>query len=333
MQDERINDKELFNLIYKSDKQQEIILEVDKLLEAWQSLSLPEQIKRRSSLLYDLALLDPKDTKLCLNKLSEAGIISEKDAKEEIDKTRLALGIENDSKKERIVYTADFPGLVDIVEDKNLPAFLVKEGDDLNVFSQIKKDNWIYLPPSREQIPWLLPSAQNILDFWQLDNALGNKKADSLLYDDLLTYHKNISELPHEAYYDLIAAWDLHTYLLDSFKYSPIICLFAVPERGKTRTGQGMIYVAYRGIHVESLRDAYLVRVANNLNATLFFDVKDIWRKAEKAGSEDILLHRFEKGATVPRVLYPERGAHRDIVYYSIFGPTLFLLMKLYIIS
>lgn len=110
---------------------------------------------------------------------------------------------------------------------------------------------------------------------------------------------------------------------MEAVQYSPIICLFAVPERGKSRTGKGMIHVAYRGIHVESLRDAYLVRVAHDLRASLFFDVKDIWQKAEKNGSEDILLHRFEKGAKVPRVLFPDRGAHRDIVYYSIFGPTI----------
>ena len=121
----------------------------------------------------------------------------------------------------------------------------------------------------------------------------------------------------------MIAVWVIHTYLLEQFQYSPIICLFAIPERGKSRSGKGIVYVAYRGIHVESLRDAYLVRVANNLKATLFFDVMNIWQKAEKNQSEDILLHRFEKGAQVPRVNYPEKGAHRDITYYSIFGPTI----------
>jgi hypothetical protein len=50
--------------------------------------------------------------------------------------------------------------------------------------------------------------------------------------------------------------------------------------------------------------------------------VKSIWKKAERNQSEDILLGRFEKGAVVPRVLYPERGAHQDTVFYSIFGPT-----------
>ena len=106
-------------------------------------------------------------------------------------------------------------------------------------------------------------------------------------------------------------------------EYSPILWLFAVPERGKSRTGKGMIYVARRGVHVESLRDAYLVRIAENLQASVFFDVMNLWKKAEREGSEDVLLLRFEKGAVVPRVLYPEKGPHQDIVYYKVFGPTI----------
>jgi len=84
-----------------------------------------------------------------------------------------------------------------------------------------------------------------------------------------------------------------------------------------------MIHLSYRGIHVESLRDAYIVRIANNFESSIFFDVKNIWKKAERNGSEDILLHRFERGALVPRVIYPEKGPYLDTVYFSIFGPTI----------
>ncbi len=233
-----------------------------------------------------------------------------------------ATGLRDAIPKTEPVYTALFDGLVDLVEHNASPAFLVKEGDSLSILPQIEREGVLYIPPPKEQIPWLLPRAEEVLKLYELQEALPQRERDGALYDDLLAYHKQISELPSEEYYDLIVAWDFHTYLLEAVQYSPIICLFAVPERGKSRTGKGMIHVAYRGIHVESLRDAYLVRVAHNLRASLFFDVKDIWQKAEKNGSEDILLHRFEKGAKVPRVLFPDRGAHRDIVYYSIFGPT-----------
>jgi len=143
------------------------------------------------------------------------------------------------------------------------------------------------------------------------------------LYVDIVRYFREISDLPSDLYYDFLAIWALHTYLLDKVQYSPIICLFSVPERGKSRTGKGLVYLAYRGIHVESLREAYIVRAAENFGCSIFFDVRNVWKKAECSGSEDILLHRFEKGATVPRVIYPERGPHKDTVYYSIFGPTI----------
>jgi hypothetical protein len=128
--------------------------------------------------------------------------------------------------------------------------------------------------------------------------------------------------MPDEKYYDLLAAWVFHTYLLEKFQYSPYLWFFAVWERGKSRTGKGLIYVASRGVHVESLRDAYIVRLANDWQATIFFDVIDLWKKAEKAGAEDVLMNRFEKGTVVPRVNYPDRGPYRDVVYYNIFGPT-----------
>ena len=230
---------------------------------------------------------------------------------------------EGENRDNRKIYSAYFSGLIDIVEDKGSPVFLVKSENHLSLVNNIKNDENITLPPTKEQIPWLLPSGEHIISLYEKEKIFPQKEIDAVLYDDLIRYHRNISELPDEKYYDLLASWDLHTYLLENTQYTPIICLFAVPERGKSRTGKGAIYVAYRGVHVESLLDAYLVRVAHDLHASLFFDVRDIWKKAEANGSEDILLHRFEKGAKVPRVLYPDRGPHQDIVYYSIFGPTI----------
>ena len=139
----------------------------------------------------------------------------------------------------------------------------------------------------------------------------------------MIAYHKSISELPSENYYHLLTLWDFHTYLFDFFRYSPYIWFFATWERGKTRTGEGCIYVAWRGLVIQCLREATLLRYAQDSKATLFFDVMDIWEKAERNGSEDILLKRFEKSATVSRIQYPERGPHKDIKHYEIYGPSI----------
>ena len=217
---------------------------------------------------------------------------------------------------------AIFPGLVDVVEHNGQPAFLVKEGEELKILETVEVDGEVCKPPARESIPWLLARGEKVIEHYERNRKLG-AEADAVLFDDLVKYHEGVSELPDKGFYCFLAAWDLHTYVLEQTRYSPIICLFSVPVRGKSRTGQGMIYVARRGVYVESLRDAYLVRIAQDWQAAVFFDVRDIWGRAEKSGSEDILLHRFEKGARVPRVLYPDRGPYKDIVYYSIFGPTI----------
>jgi len=214
-------------------------------------------------------------------------------------------------------YTAIFGGLVDVVIKDGDSMFLVKEGGELNLKESVEINGAIYYPPPPERLPFkLLPRADKVLEYYIKDT-------DSELYSDLLLYHKSISELPCATYYDLLVAWDFLTYLQEAIQYSPYIWFYAIPERGKSRTGKGCIYVAYRGIHVESLRDAYLIRVANDWGATIFFDVMELSKKAERAGSDDILLARFEKGIVVPRVLYPDRGPHLDTVNYEVFGSTI----------
>jgi DNA primase catalytic core len=218
--------------------------------------------------------------------------------------------------------SAMFDGLVDVVEDDGEPAFLIKEGEELRIVKTVEINSETYKPPDSKYIPWLLADGDRVVEFYEQEKKVG-LDADKVLFDDLVEYHKGISELPGVEYYHFFAAWDLHTYLPELVRYTPIICLFSVPERGKSRTGKGLIHVARRGIHVESLRDAYLVRIAENWQAAVFFDVRDIWGRVEKSGSEDVLLSRFEKGIRVPRVLFPDKGPHEDTVYYSIFGPTI----------
>ncbi len=217
---------------------------------------------------------------------------------------------------EDTVYSAQFDGLVDVVEYEGEPAFLVLTGNGLQIMTRAERDGQILLPPPKGQIQWLLPPADEALRHYAADS-------DGQLWNDLVAYHRGVSELPSDAHYEFIATWVMHTYLLEGMHYSPQLCLFAVPERGKTRTGSAIVHVAYRGIHVESLREAYLLRFAAHCGGTVFFDVRALWRKAEREGSEDIVLCRFERGITVPRVIYPDRGPHQDTVYYPIFGPTI----------
>ena len=229
-----------------------------------------------------------------------------------------------DQPKDKPVYTAYFKNLVDLVESEGKQAFLIKEDGTSKVLFKIELDGKVYFPPPKDQIPWLLPRADKVVEYYSAIKELGSSiDADRILFEDLVSYHKSISELPSEDYYVLLAAWVMHTYLMEGFHYSPILLFFAVPERGKSRTGKGIIYVAYRGVHTETLNEANLFRWSENHRATLFLDVRDLWNKAEKRGADDILLSRIERGCKVSRVLWPEKGAFRDTKHYDVFDPTI----------
>lgn len=226
-------------------------------------------------------------------------------------------------KSTKPIYTAYFPTLVDIVLSEGRPAFLINEDGVPHVLSQVELGGKLFIPPPIDQFPWLLPRAEEVIKYHNQTKETGEEITDLQLFEDLITYHKGISELPSEFYYVLLAAWVMHTYLMESFHYSPILLFYAVPERGKSRTGKGLIHVSYRGIHTETLNEANLFRWSENHRASLFLDVRDLWNKAEKRGADDILLSRIERGCKVSRVIWPEKGAFRDTVNYDVFGATI----------
>ena len=208
-----------------------------------------------------------------------------------------------------------FPGLADIVDDDGKPAFLIKDNFGLHIETSVEIDGVQYIPPGKEHLPFALPQADQCLSYYQTD--------DPNLFDDIMAYFRQFSYLPDDQWL-IVVLYVFQTYLQDhlAIHYMAELLFYAVPERGKSRTGKAVAYISYRGVHVVDMRETNIFRYSGNLGATIFFDIMDLWKKAERNQSEDILLLRFEKGARVPRVLYPEKGAFQDTVYYPVYGPT-----------
>ena len=216
-----------------------------------------------------------------------------------------------------IVKSADFPGLVDLVlDDKGEIAFMVKDGANLVIKPDHVIGNKKLIPPPKDKVIWMLPKGPAVQQHFINDS-------DPLLFTDLVTYFKTVSDLPDELHYNFLSAYVMHTYLIEKFEYSPTIWFYAIPERGKTRTGKAMTYTSYRGVHIITLREAHVIRIAKDLGATLFIDVSDLQQKMEANNVEDVLLNRYEKGAVIARVNHPEAGAFDDTDYYEVYGATI----------
>lgn len=216
------------------------------------------------------------------------------------------------------VTSAYFADLVDICADENGDiVFLMKEGDSLQVSAECSVGGKIYVPPDKEDLPFNVPRAREVLRWYRQDD-------DQQLFGEVIAYLKRFSHLPDLEWH--ILAWVIFlTYIQDhpDLHYLAILLFWASPERGKSRSGKAIAYVSFRGIHLVDIRPATLFRYSEHLKSTLFFDVKDFWKKVERSGTEDFFLTRFEKGAKVSRVICPGKGPFRDTVHYKIFGPTI----------
>jgi len=215
------------------------------------------------------------------------------------------------------VFSGGFPGLVDlVVDDQGNVLYLLKSGDVLSIEKKCEIDKVTHLPPSKEHLPFNLPRATEVLQWCE--------KADITLFEDIIVYLKRFSCVD-EPYWLILACDVFLSYIQDhpDVHYLPMILFFASPERGKSRTGKAMVYIVYRGVHVVDLREPNLFRFSENLRATIFFDLMSLWKKAERTGTEDILLLRYEKGAKCSRVLYPDRGAFEDTRHYEVYGSTI----------
>lgn len=213
--------------------------------------------------------------------------------------------------------SAYFPGLIDVCidEDGHLVYAILKDGEIAFVTEYVTEKGSCSIP-EKKHFPFTLPRADEVVRYF------GQK--DTTLYDDLLLYLKRFSALDDKQW-ALIVHWIFLTYLHDhpGIDYCPYILFNAVPERGKSRTGKSIVNVAFRGIHLIEMREPTIFRYSQYLHGTLFFDLLNVSKKAERGGCEDILLLRYEKGAKCNRVQRPDEGPFKDMVYYDIYGPTI----------
>ena len=212
---------------------------------------------------------------------------------------------------------AYFPGIVDVCEDDDGQlVFLCVKNGAVSVQETVALHGCEHSPPPREKLPFTLPRLSEVLRYIDQD--------DPNLYLDLLAYLQRFSALD-DLQWSVVAHFVFLTYLHDhqDIDYCPYLLFYAVPERGKSRTGKSIIHIAFRGIHVVELREAVLFRYSHNIHGTLFFDIMDLSKKAEQSNCGDLLLYRAEKGSKSVRVLHPDKGAFHDTSYFDNYGPTI----------
>lgn len=246
-----------------------------------------------------------------VSKMKEIGTIEENDDSKTIRRPK------------DCILTANFPGLVDLVSDGDQRVkFLIKTNKVFHV-DHYKVNGVDSFPPEMSHLMYKPVEVRDVLYHC-------SKKEDYVLFEDIQNYLGGLAYLTKEQ--NLIATNYVYlTYLQDNraINFMPILLLYGPPERGKTRFGKAVVSISHRGITTNDVREADIFRKAEYWQATLFFDVMDMWKRLENGGLRDLILNRYEKsGSKVSRVLFPEKGAFRDTKYFNVFGPTIIATNK-----
>jgi len=222
---------------------------------------------------------------------------------------------DNKNKKNNDIFSACFPGLVDLVIHKEKICYLYKNQGELQVLDRIKMSEKYYKPPDSYALPFKPLPAKKILAY--------QKDDEEKLYYSIIDKLKTISALPSEMHYHLVADYIFFTYLSEEAHYFPYLWFFGLPERGKSRTVKCVFNLSYRGLYTETLNQAYIFRFAELFHGTLVLDMYELSKRARMKDSYDLLLGRFEKGMKIPRVTAFDKGPFEDMKYYEVYGPTI----------
>jgi len=221
-----------------------------------------------------------------------------------------------------------FPGLIDLVQGDDGAEFFKKNDDGSVGFAKEHLVSGVkVIPPAGISNYWLLPRADEVTKYSKAQRE-NPEEAYRELFHDLVTHLKAAAEMPTEDHYDALAAWIFHTYLLESFTYSPIILFVGPSERGKSRMGEAMIFASYRGIALTLLREPTLRRMSDYFEASLFIDLTDFWGTAMPNMARDVVLARFGRGPKSIAVMHPEKGPYKDMAVFKNFGPTIIATNK-----
>lgn len=204
-----------------------------------------------------------------------------------------------------------------IKNNQGIIEYLVNDNENMIIKSSIEIDNIVYVP--RQDLPPML-----LLPDETIINTKWDKNFVQLL-QDIENYIKKYLEMPNEQLdYLVCAAWILHTWLIEKFDTSPMLYFFGDKATGKSRAGEVLNKLAFRGISTISATEALLFTESENVKPA--YTINEIKLTGKLTDQEKrvivILKSRYKRSDYVGRV-YFDKNKKRKTEYFDVFGPTI----------
>ncbi len=200
------------------------------------------------------------------------------------------------------------PGLVEVVQSAAGLRYWFPDG----LKPSVAIDGTIYRPPEKVDL-YLLPS----------EDAMRHvTEDDARLFDDVADTIFEHIDLPDARGYGVLAAWVLHTYLMEQASNSPIPRFYGPKGTGKSTAVDVLGGLSRRGIATVSLTGPALFRVTEHFAPNPDDRLRSDWRARTRTKDiVDLLNPRFGRGRQVVRVNTDKQGLE-CIESYQVFGAT-----------
>ena len=206
----------------------------------------------------------------------------------------------------------DIACLVDVVQTEDGLKYLIKEASGLVLRNEIEVKGQVHVPPKTVKL--FAPATERALEFYESDS-------DATLFNDLCAFVYEHIDHQEPIMYKVVAVWIMHTYLIESFDYSPYLYLYGPIGTGKSKQGEILVLLGCRGLFTVGIREAGIFRVTEHFSPTFVIDELSIWRKDGNSDIQELLNTRFQRGAKVVRINMNKDGLDA-VETFNVFGAT-----------
>ena len=203
------------------------------------------------------------------------------------------------------------PGLIHLVDDDGAKKYLLKNEDKKLIVSETwtNEAGMIYKP--RQDLP---------IGYASMEILKMNEEINwAFLLRDIEKYIKDHLELPNEIYYLIFALWIMHTYLIEKTDLTPYLYFVGLRGTGKSRAGKIAQKLAYKCFPSVLPSPAVLFRASDYFENALVIDEAKFWGSDMDKDLARIVMSRYERGMTVPRVNQDKKGENQ-VELHNVFG-------------
>ncbi|MDY6769129.1 MAG: toprim domain-containing protein [Candidatus Nanohaloarchaea archaeon] len=120
------------------------------------------------------------------------------------------------------------------------------------------------------------------------------------LFDRLKGFIRDYWDHYHDEWYDVVAAYIVHTYLIDPLGYTVYLYLHGEPDTGKSSLQKAMTWLQYNGYYAGTGTPATVMRYAHSYQASIHLAEQDKQSRERKKQVAGFFNEGQRKGAVYP---------------------------------